>query len=111
MALRITGHKWKTTDIWYSRLTKDCYINMQQCRAHLLTREGTQVKQPSPPQKKKAKFTFGTVIKTLLYVPRNTKLAHTLSTVQQVAMVSFPPQDFACTHVIWPLKALCSDHV
>jgi hypothetical protein len=42
-ALRITGHKWKTADIWYSRLTKDCDINVQTYWAHLPTREDTQV--------------------------------------------------------------------
>jgi hypothetical protein len=50
-ALRTTGHKWKTMDIWYSRLTKDCYTNMQIYWAHRLTLEDTKVKERLKKQK------------------------------------------------------------
>jgi len=68
---------------------------MQIYWAHLLTREDTKVKEPPPPpppqKKAEAKFTLGTVMNLMLYVSRNTKLAHTLSIVEHVAVVSFPP--------------------
>jgi hypothetical protein len=94
-ALGTTGHKWKTADIGHPRLAMDCYINMQTHWVHLLIREDTQLKETF--QKPEAKFTFGTVI-NLFYTPKTQlKLKHTLSTVQQVAMASFPSQDTSCT--------------